>query len=210
MTEDTTATPEGSGITETPNSEDLTRRLAEAAETGQTQAEREATAEFDPVTGSINGDGESLEDRANDAPATGQDDDGQLFILEEGRQVGLSTLVKRGTPVTYEFKLDGFAVPGAAGMSLIAFADPDRNMVVPGRAGKVETDPTYDGDGNVKKVSIRQHFKPKMVYDARTDAARKVMGPPTLEKAIAALLEDGVDYPAIRRLFNQTLTDAGG
>jgi hypothetical protein len=45
-------------------------------------------------------------------------------------------------------------------------------MIVPGRAGKVVIDPTYDGEGQVTKVVIRQHFKPTMVYDARTEAGR--------------------------------------
>jgi hypothetical protein len=139
-----------------------------------TQAEREATADFDAKQNgaAATGDDERSREEAEPAGQVGEEDDGQFFVLEEGRPVGLSTLVKRGTRVEYEFKLDGHGVPGATGMSLIGYADPDRIMVVPGRAGKVVVDPTYDGDGRVKKVTIRQHFKPTMVYDARTEAGR--------------------------------------
>lgn len=116
---------------------------------------------------------QSIEDMANGADEEhGEEDDGQLFVLEEGKTVTLGTLIKRGTPVEYEFKLSGKAIPGAKGMGLISFADPERTLIVPGRAGKVEVDPTYAPDGSVKKVNVRVHFKPTTAYDARTEAGR--------------------------------------
>lgn len=106
---------------------------------------------------------------------TGEEDDGQLFVMEAGKTVTLGTLIKRGIPVEYEFRLDGKSVKGKD-MALIAFDDPEITLVVPARAGKVVADPTYDADGALKSVTVRAHVKPKLVYDARTEAARAALG----------------------------------
>lgn len=113
--------------------------------------------------------GESLEGLAQQ---TGEEDDGQVFVMENGVKLGLSSLVKRGTPVHYEFKMDGKGMKGGEGMGLISFEDPERTLIVPGRGGKIVTDPTYGPDGVVKHVTVRQHFKPTMVYDSRTEAGQ--------------------------------------
>jgi hypothetical protein len=141
------------------------------------------TAEKEKTAGKASSNGHKPDDdeRARAAKAAldtevGEEDDGQtLFVLEGGRQVTLGTLVKRGTSILYEFKMDGKAVKGRD-MSLIPFDDPDMVLVVPVRAGKVETDPTYNDDGTVKHVTVRAHVKPKTVYDARSQAARAVLG----------------------------------
>lgn len=114
----------------------------------------------------------SIEDLAGEEVGAGEEDDGQLFVMESGKSVTLGTLIKRGTPILYEFKLGGRAVKGAQGMGLLSFAEPDMTLVVPVRAGKVEVDPTYNNDGSVKHVTVRAHVKPTMVYDARTEAAQ--------------------------------------
>lgn len=134
------------------------------------QREREATAEFDPDTGAVNGngEGESVTDRA--AAPIEEEADGQLFVPEHGRRVGLADLFKRGTPVTFEVKLTGKVLKGPG--NLVAFSDPDVMLVVPGRAGPVVQDPVYDEDGNVKEVHVRQTIKARTFYDARSDAAR--------------------------------------
>lgn len=116
--------------------------------------------------------GEQAQIDGTEGVAGGQDDDGQLFAFEHGRKVTLGTLIGKKTPVEYEFKMQAKGIPGAAGMNLMAFDDPDRVLVVPGRAGKVEVDPTYDGEGNVKKVTVRANFKPSMAYDSRSEAAQ--------------------------------------
>jgi hypothetical protein len=103
------------------------------------------------------------------APA-GEEDDGQMFILEQGRKVTLGTLIGRNVPVTYEVKLTGKVLKGPG--SLIAFNEPDVTLVVPARSGKVEVDPVYDQDGSVKEVHVRQNIKARTFYDARTEAAR--------------------------------------
>ena len=82
---------------------------------------------------------------------------------------------KRGTSIQYEVQLSGKSVKGKD-MSLVAFDDPELTLVVPVVAGKVVIDPTYDGDGNIKHVTVRAYLKPKTVYDARSQAARAVLG----------------------------------
>ena len=113
---------------------------------------------------------------AADEAAVGQEPDGQLFVMEGGVKIGLSSLMERGTPVHYEFKLDSKGVKGGQGMGLISFSEPDRVLVVPGRGGKIETDPTYNGDGTLKSVTVRQHFKPSTVHDSKTEEAAAALG----------------------------------
>jgi hypothetical protein len=146
-----------------------------------------ATTTDDPPTltdddarnGTDPADAQSLEEmEANGTTPDGDEDERgedppELFELyEHGKRVTLATLYARNTPVEFEFILGGKGIKGAAGMGLVAFTDPDLTLVVPGRAGKVEVDPTYDADGNIKKVRIAQHFKPRMAYDARTEAGQ--------------------------------------
>lgn len=126
--------------------------------------------------GELQADGRDLPDGAADDPEVSEEEDGQLFVVEHGQRVTLSNLVKRGLPVRYEFKLSAKGVKGSGDMGLIGFGDPDITLLVPARAGKVEIDPTYDGDGTVKSVTIRAHVKPLTVYDVRSEAARMVLG----------------------------------
>jgi hypothetical protein len=156
-------------VTDDPSDELEARRLA--------QAERERTADFDPASGTVagNGDGDKAVSEGADV-----DDDGQgaLFVMEKGVKLGLGQLIARNTKIEYEFKLGGKGIKGAAGMGLLSFTDPERTLVVPGRAGKIEVEPTYDGDGSIAKVVIRAHFKPLMAYDASTEAGRVALGLP--------------------------------
>lgn len=160
MAETETPIPQG-----TEDDELSARRAAQEA--------REAGAEFDPdnpgAVGS-NGNGQSLEERqAAGDPAVDEDDDGQMFVVEEGQRVTLSTLYKRGTPVEYEFKMTGKSVKGQGG--LISLDETNVMLVVRCVPGKVEIDPTRNADGKVEKVKIRANLKPAAVYQAETDAA---------------------------------------
>jgi hypothetical protein len=146
-----------------------------------TQGEREATTDFDPAANGNGGHAATLADGGEAAAqqprsmedierAGGEEDDGQMFVFEQGRKVTLGTLIGRGTPVTYEVKLTGRTLKGPG--NLIAFNDPDVTLVALGRAGRVITDPTYNDDGSVKSVHVQQEIKTRTFYDARTDAAR--------------------------------------
>lgn len=131
--------------------------------------------------------GRSVSERAEAGeaePATEQEDDGQVaFVMEHGKRVTLSSLVKKGIPVKYAFNMNGKSVQGGKAMGLISFSDPDLMLVVPARAGKVEIDPTYNDDGEVKEVTIRVNVKPRYVYDAQSDAGRQALGLPPLGEA---------------------------
>lgn len=151
-------------VTELPSREAIDAEHAKLEESDQDAIDAvNATGDADLGDGA----GRSIEDLADEH---GEEEDGQLFVMEEGRKVTLGTLIKRSTPVEYEFKLGGKAVKGGGNMGLISFTDPDITLIVPGRAGKVEVDPTYNPDGSVKKVTIRAHVKPITAYDSRTEA----------------------------------------
>ena len=157
---------------------------AQAARLAAEQDELDAGGDPDPDR---NGDGS---DQQFPEPDDAGDPQEELFVFEHGEQVKLSTLYSKGTPVEYELKLSGKAFGGGTGMGLLAFTDPERTLIVPGRAGKVEVDPTYNPDGTVKKVKVRQHFKPATAYDSRTDAGRAALvgeqeHPPRRPRAIA-------------------------
>lgn len=125
----------------------------------------------DPADDGGDDEGQSIEDLANGAGEEhGEEDDGQLFVMEQGRKVTLSSLIARNTPTTYEVKLTGRALKGPG--SLIAFSDPDVTLVALCRAGKVTTEPTYNEDGTVKSVHVQQEIKTRTFYDARTEAAQ--------------------------------------
>lgn len=104
----------------------------------------------------------------------GEEDDGQLFVLEQDKRVTLGTLYKRGTPVEFRVVLGSKSVPGDGG--LISFSDPDLVLVVPARAGAVRTEPTYRDDGTLSKVTVYATMKPLSVHDSRSPAALEALG----------------------------------
>lgn len=137
--------------------------------------DEEAKAAAAAAAANGNGSHKSLEELAAEAgqdgsQQQGEEADGQMFVLEQGKQVTLGTLYNRGTPVTFEVQLTGKTLKGPG--NLISFSSPDVMLVVPARAGKVEVDPTYDDEGKVARVSIRQRVKTTAFYDSRTEAAR--------------------------------------
>jgi hypothetical protein len=61
-------------------------------------------------------------------------------------------------------------------MGLVPFNRPDLLLVVPTRAGKVVTDPTYREDGTVDHVRITANFKPQTAFAWDTPEARAALG----------------------------------
>lgn len=109
-----------------------------------------------------------------DEQPTGEEQDGQLFVIENEQRVTLGTLYSRGTPVEYRFVLGSKSVP-ARDAGLIGFTDPDLVLVVPVRAGDVKVSPTYNPDGTVKKVTIYAAMKPLDVMDSRSERGREAL-----------------------------------
>lgn len=124
----------------------------------------------------LNGNGRSIEDRAaegdNELEPDAQE---ELFVLEGGKKVTISNLYGRGTPVMVEWQLSGKNLKGSGETGLLSYSDPDLLLVVPARAGKVEIDPTYNDDGSVKHVTLRQSLKARTFYDAQTEAAQLLL-----------------------------------
>jgi hypothetical protein len=149
-----------------------TQTLGEHREKAKGKAKARSNGHGDPAEAAARLAGEDGQTLADLGENAGEEEDGQLFVMENGVKIGLRDLIARNTPIFFEFKMDGKAMKGGQDMGLISFTEPDRVLVVPGRAGKIVTDPTYDGDGSIKHVTVRQHFKPSTVYDGRTEAAR--------------------------------------
>lgn len=178
-----------------------------------TQAEREATPGFEDEIaakraakaqdGDDAGDAddearETLEQRVNGAPKTGLEDDGQAyFVWEHGRKVTFGTLIKRGTDLEYRVKFGGISVKGK-GEPIPLEA---KNMILVGRylSGGLNFVPTHDDEGNVEKVTIYATLKPSAPpVDIASPEGRLVLGNPSLEAAVNALLDDGVSGEYVR------------
>lgn len=113
-------------------------------------------------------DGEDAELRQGD----GEEDDGQLFVWEQGRKVTLGTLIARGTTVEHAFVFGGKRLKGKGG--LMAFDD-DAMVLVRGRLDKVAVVPTRDSEEKVTKVTIETHVAAKTLVNADSEEARGMM-----------------------------------
>lgn len=136
---------------------------------GLSQADRESTADFDPG----NGLDYSLEGDLVSEPEVAEEDDGQLFVVEDAQRVTLGTLFRRGTPVDYEFKLTGKSIRGQGG--LIGLGETNVLMLMRFAPGKVEVVPTRDPDGNVERVTVRTVLRPLAAYQAGSEAAEAAL-----------------------------------
>jgi len=112
-------------------------------------------------------EGQSLED-LEESGATGEEDDGQFFVWEEGRKVTLGTLIGRGTTVEHAFVFGGKRQKGRG--SLVGL-DEDVFLVARGRVEKTVVVPTRDDQERVTKVTIETHIASKVVVNADSDEA---------------------------------------
>jgi hypothetical protein len=128
-----------------------------------------------------NGGGGSMADRAaaleseqqaldaeDGKPQEGEEDDGQLFVWEQGRKVTLGTLIARGIPIEHAFVFGGKRLKGRG--QLMAFED-DAVIVGRGKVEKVSIVPTRDGDEKITKATIETHIALKVVVPANSDEA---------------------------------------
>lgn len=105
-------------------------------------------------------------------PEQGEEDDGQMFVWEQGRKVTLGTLIARGTVVEHAFVFGGKRLKGSGG--LVAF-DEDVLLVSRGRVGKTSLVPTRDDEERVTKVTIETHIAAKVVVPADSDEAMSLL-----------------------------------
>ena len=122
--------------------------------------------------GSIAG---AAENGAGEIPADqGEEDDGQMFVWEQGRKVTLGTLIARGTTVEHAFVFGGKRLKGKGG--LMGFDD-DALVLVRGRLDKVSLVPTRDDQERVTKVTIETHVAAKTLVNADSDEAKGMLAP---------------------------------
>lgn len=117
--------------------------------------------------GSMAARGEQAALDTGDAPEGGEEDDGQLFVWEQGRKVTLGTLVARGVKVEHHIVFGGRRNRGSGGLR--GFGDSPL-LIVRGGIGPVKVVPTYSEDEKVEKVAIEQHVTAKIVADAESEA----------------------------------------
>lgn len=132
----------------------------------------------------VTGNGGSARDRADAAELAGgeevptaEEDDGQLFVWEQGRRVTLGTLIARGTPVEHAFVFGGKRLKGRG--QLMGFEE-DSLVVGRGLVSKTSVVPTRDEDEKVTKATIETHLAMKVIVPADSAEA---------EGLLAAVLE---------------------
>lgn len=99
-------------------------------------------------------------------PQTDEEDDGQMFVWEQGRKVTLGTLIARGIPVEHAFVFGGKRLKGRGG--LVAFDD-DVLVIARGKVGKTSIVPTRDEDERVTKVTVETHIRAQVVVPADSE-----------------------------------------
>jgi hypothetical protein len=147
-----------------------TRSDAEKADDlARKRAEREQKS--DPTA--PDGNGSSIEERAENGDASEEEDDGQ-FTFEVptpsgGRKITLGTFVPRGTPTEYRVKMKGLSQKGVGGLldptetSILLLAD----CVVEAATPRF----TRDAHGKIEKCIITIEVTPRLFVDARTEQA---------------------------------------
>ncbi|MGH2899678.1 MAG: hypothetical protein ACRDMZ_13480 [Solirubrobacteraceae bacterium] len=145
-----------------PNVSEIERRRQQKAN-GGSMAERAASeqAKLDAEPSRAAGE-------AGEVGEVGEEDDGQVFVWEQGRKVTLGTLISRGIPVEHAFVFGGKRLKGRGG--LMGF-DEDVLVVCRGKVGKTSLVPTRDDDEKVTKVTVETHIGARVVVPADSDEA---------------------------------------
>lgn len=188
----------------TTTDDELAALRGRRADGSQRPGSPEWDADLEAQRAALSDPDRSLEDLESNG-GLAEEGDGQMALVvgsENGKEVTLGTLVKRGTPIEVKFKMEGKAISGSGG--LLGFASPNILLLVPARSGQVVTDPTYglndEGEEVVKKATLRQHIRPTNVLNANTAEARALMfGSGTLiAQLVAAARADGTSDANIR------------
>lgn len=162
-----------------------------------TQAEREATADFDPGSApSTNGNGgrpageveeervrslEEIERAAAEQRAdAGIDEEGDgQFAFEvpagpNGKELKWQDLVPKGIPVEHRVAMAGKSIPNPRG-GLLDPKDLNGLLLVTYVLDHYKPQYVRDGDGAIEKVVIYAVIKPKHVVNARSDAGEVLL-----------------------------------
>jgi hypothetical protein len=103
----------------------------------------------------------------------GEEDDGQLFVWEQGRKVTLGTLIARGIAVKPYVVFGGKRTRGEG---LFDFADKPL-VLAETLPSKVEVVPTRNGDGKVTEVAVVTHFAIRELVNADSERAMSMLAP---------------------------------
>ena len=145
---------------------------ATATEDPKTQAEREKEPGFTDE----HDENRSIEDLAGD-PETkvGEEEDGQFVIdAGDGKRITLGSMIPRGTPIEYRVVMGSKSI-GAKG-GLIDPNDTNIMLLVRGVVGDVDVTFKRNEDESIEKAIVYVTIKPKTVYNAKTEAARVMLG----------------------------------
>lgn len=112
------------------------------------------------------GNGAPLADRTDDGePEDDEQDQLELFVIEDGQKVSIGQLAKRGTPIEVRYALTGKSLPNTDGGILDPFAT---SHLMVADCVVDHTKPQYirDGQQRVEKVILYVSLKPRIVQQA--------------------------------------------
>lgn len=123
-----------------------------------------------------NGAGTPLADREQEAE-TKEEEDGQFTIVIEelGKEVTLSSLLKRGVETEVRYTMSGRSIPSVKGGLLDPFAT-SLKTVADNVVDSVKFSYVRDGEGKVEKVIQYVTLKPRIIHPAKSEAARVMLG----------------------------------
>lgn len=132
------------------------------------QKDREASADFDPVTPPADDDA----DRDVDPDATSQ------FVFDipsTGRKVNLGTLVPKGTPIKIRYKMSGKSIPNIRG-GLMDPADTTALLLCTVILEDVDVKFTRDSDLKITEATVYLILAPRDIVNARSEAGAALLG----------------------------------
>lgn len=157
------------GFTDGPDGDEVARRRAQ-----KDAEEKKAAAAAKKKPGGSAKDRAAQQALDGDEPETGETDDGQLFVWEQGTKVTLGSLISRSVPVEHVFVFGGKRTKGRGGLMSL---DEQPVLVVRGMSGGVKVVPTHNDDGKVTKVVIEQHVLSQLVCPADSDEGEAMVAP---------------------------------
>lgn len=154
-----------------PTTDELAERRAARA---TSQADRELEAEMGGHKPGEGGTENGYPARENETPGSssiseraasgeapvGEEDDGQLFVWEQGRKVSLGSLIPRGVDVSHHFVFRGKRIKAKGELQAL---DAKSLLLVQGLSGGTHAIPTHDDEEKVTSVAVESIVQTKTV-----------------------------------------------
>lgn len=105
------------------------------------------------------------DDESGGAPEEDPEDQLELFVIEDGRDLSIGQLRKRGTPIEIRFVVTGKSIPNSEGGLLDPYAT---SHILIGDYVVDHVKPQYirDSEQRVEKVVLYQTLKPRIIQQA--------------------------------------------